>query len=58
MTHILTAFDLFQLRILHDEAALEHLMDGYVDIAVDRSRKDEASVLAIVRRQISAAAAE
>ena len=47
-----------ELRVLDDQLVDERAMERDVDVLVDRGRDDEAAVLAVVRRQVGAAAAE
>ena len=51
-------FDVLELRILQVDARRERPHDRDVDVLVDRRRDEEAAVLAVVRRQVGAAAAE
>jgi hypothetical protein len=48
----------FQLRILQNEIIVKGLVQGYVDVAIDRGGYHEAAVLLVVRGQVRAAAAE
>ena len=50
--------DLLELRVLEPVAALEHGVREHVDVLVDRPADEEAAVLAVVGRQVGAAAAE
>ena len=50
--------DALDLRILDDQLAHERLVHGDVDVLVDGGGDEEAAVLAVVRRQVGAAAAE
>src|SRR5262249_13693936 len=47
-----------ELRTLKSETLHDAPMDGHVNIRVDRRCNQESSVLAVIRRQISPAAAE
>ena len=50
--------DLLELRVLEPVAALEDRVREHVDVLVDRPADEEAAVLAVVGRQVGAAAAE
>ena len=50
--------DLLELRVLQPVAALEDRVREHVDVLVDRPADEEAAVLAVVGRQVGAAAAE
>ena len=50
--------DLLGLGVLHPVAALEDRVGQHVDVLVDRPGDEEAAVLAVVGRQVGAAAAE
>ena len=52
------ARDALQLRVLDDQLGHEGLVDRDVDVLVDGGRDQEAAVLAVVGRQVGAAAAE
>jgi len=56
--HLIDGLHLFQLRILDEQFLAEGLVEGDVNVFVDGCRNDETSMLAVVRGQVGAAAAE
>ena len=58
MLELVDRADALELGIFHDQIVDEGLMHRDVDVLVDRRRDQEAALLAIVGRQVGAAAAE
>src|SRR4030095_8047014 len=55
MNHILRQFDMLQSGVLQKDSGCERSHDRHVDISINGSSNEKASVVAIVRRQIGAA---
>ena len=58
MLDVVGTLDVFELRVLEEDAADERPHHGDVDVLVDRRGDEEAAVLAVVRAEVGAAAAE